>query len=310
MVDRTKKLTELPATTTISNNDIFIVVGNTSGNAITRKITINNFRSALPPVVVGIANTTSTGVVGIGNNITVNATGFVSVRVANTSCTGVVAVGAGLAVNATGFLSIGSNVTVNDRLSVTGETYLTGNVYLGIQAEDNASELIHFYGTIYSNVIPHTANNYQLGNTTHSWRSLHTAAVYVSNLTISNSDVRSANSGYVNIFGSDFAQLQWSDVANTSAVNGSGNTTWIFAQDAFAGMEVVQGGVAKASLYVDVGYVRLVVNSTPLTFKGTAGIPANSTSAGAAGDIAFDSNYMYYCVATNTWKRAALTTWS
>lgn len=37
--------------------------------------------------------------------------------------------------------------------------------------------------------------------------------------------------------------------------------------------------------------------------------PATSTSTGKAGQIAFSSGYIYYCVATNTWKRAALSTW-
>ncbi len=204
MVDRTKKLTELPATTTISNSDIFIVVGNTSGNAQTRKITINNFRSALPPVVVGIANTSCTGVVIVANNLTVNASGH---------------------------LSLSSNVTVNDRLSVTGETYLTGNVFLGIAPEDNASELIHFYGTIFSNVIPHTANNYQLGNTVNYWRSVHTAAVTFS-------------------------------------------------------------------------------DNTTLTTASRSVFTGNSSSNGVPGAIQYDSDYIYVCVANNTWKRAALTTWS
>jgi hypothetical protein len=205
MVDRTKKLTELPATTTISNSDIFIVVGNTSGNAQTRKITINNFRSALPPVVVGIANTSCTGVVIVANNLTVNASGH---------------------------LSLSSNITINDRLSVTGETYLTGNVFLGIAPEDNASELIHFYGTIFSNVIPHTANNYQLGNTVNYWSQVHTGSVRFSDSTVQNTAFQKVNA------------------------------------------------------------------------------PTTASSNGTTGQIAFDSNYIYYCVATNTWKRAALTTWS
>lgn len=39
------------------------------------------------------------------------------------------------------------------------------------------------------------------------------------------------------------------------------------------------------------------------------GVPANATANGVAGQTAFDSNYMYICVATNTWKRAAISTW-
>jgi hypothetical protein len=50
------------------------------------------------------------------------------------------------------------------------------------------------------------------------------------------------------------------------------------------------------------------VLSVPGNFQGTmgAGVPASSGSTGVAGTIAFDSNYIYVCTATNTWKRVAL----
>jgi hypothetical protein len=37
--------------------------------------------------------------------------------------------------------------------------------------------------------------------------------------------------------------------------------------------------------------------------------PASATAAGNAGEIAWDANYVYVCVATDAWRRAALTTW-
>lgn len=37
--------------------------------------------------------------------------------------------------------------------------------------------------------------------------------------------------------------------------------------------------------------------------------PAFTTSAGTAGQLAFDSSNVYVCVAASTWRRAALTTW-
>lgn len=39
----------------------------------------------------------------------------------------------------------------------------------------------------------------------------------------------------------------------------------------------------------------------------SANVPATSTSAGVEGQSAQDGNYLYICVATNTWKRIALT---
>jgi len=38
-------------------------------------------------------------------------------------------------------------------------------------------------------------------------------------------------------------------------------------------------------------------------------VPLNASAAGTAGEIAFDASYIYICVASSTWKRAALTTW-
>lgn len=38
--------------------------------------------------------------------------------------------------------------------------------------------------------------------------------------------------------------------------------------------------------------------------------PASATATGVMGQMSYDSNYFYICVATNTWKRVALSTWS
>lgn len=43
--------------------------------------------------------------------------------------------------------------------------------------------------------------------------------------------------------------------------------------------------------------------------KISSGAPASATSTGSAGEIKWDSNYIYVCVATNTWKRVAISTW-
>lgn len=40
-----------------------------------------------------------------------------------------------------------------------------------------------------------------------------------------------------------------------------------------------------------------------------AAVPATAASTGIAGQVAYDANYIYVCIATDTWKRAALTTW-
>lgn len=45
-----------------------------------------------------------------------------------------------------------------------------------------------------------------------------------------------------------------------------------------------------------------------LKIGGTAA-PANTSSTGAAGEIRYDSGFLYICTATDTWKRVAVATW-
>jgi len=37
--------------------------------------------------------------------------------------------------------------------------------------------------------------------------------------------------------------------------------------------------------------------------------PASATATGTTGTVVWDANYIYVCIETNTWKRAAITTW-
>lgn len=37
--------------------------------------------------------------------------------------------------------------------------------------------------------------------------------------------------------------------------------------------------------------------------------PSSATARGTKGDIVHDTDYIYVCTATNTWKRTAISTW-
>jgi hypothetical protein len=37
--------------------------------------------------------------------------------------------------------------------------------------------------------------------------------------------------------------------------------------------------------------------------------PASSSASGTAGQISWDSNYVYICISSNTWKRVAIASW-
>lgn len=189
MVDRAKKISELPAATTVANTDFVIVVANTSGTANTKRITANNFRNSL-------------------------LTSFTSNTVTITTLTT-------------------SNTTANNLVATTISTddiTCTGNVYLGV-VDSNAAQLVHIGGTIHSNVIPHTPDNYQIGNTTNYFSSINIKTVKFTDGTTQNT------------------AFKWNSV------------------------------------------------------------PANSTANGTVGQVAYDSDYVYVCVATNTWKRLSLGTY-
>jgi hypothetical protein len=52
----------------------------------------------------------------------------------------------------------------------------------------------------------------------------------------------------------------------------------------------------------------LTVNANNLNLS-TSDTPASATATGTTGDIRWDADYVYVCVATDTWKRAELLTW-
>ena len=61
--------------------------------------------------------------------------------------------------------------------------------------------------------------------------------------------------------------------------------------------------------YQDVDSSQWVDVAPPLAPALSSNAPATASSTGSAGDIRYDSGYVYVCVSTDTWKRAALTTW-
>lgn len=50
-------------------------------------------------------------------------------------------------------------------------------------------------------------------------------------------------------------------------------------------------------------------SNNKIRLSDTARTPASATDTGNAGEVCWDSSFIYVCTATNTWKRAALSTW-
>ena len=64
------------------------------------------------------------------------------------------------------------------------------------------------------------------------------------------------------------------------------------------------------SITVDAaGDALLKTSSNKIRLSDTTRTPASASASGKAGELCWDAAYLYVCVAANTWKRAALSTW-
>jgi hypothetical protein len=81
-----------------------------------------------------------------------------------------------------------------------------------------------------------------------------------------------------------------------SVSNGSGYNQALF----------VNAATSKVGIFQSSPTTTLDVNGT---FRVNTLTPATSSSAGVAGQIAWDASFVYVCTATNTWKRASISSW-
>jgi hypothetical protein len=72
--------------------------------------------------------------------------------------------------------------------------------------------------------------------------------------------------------------------------------------------DVVVDSNGNVGIGTDAPTQSLDINSDSIRLR-TAKTPSSATDTGEAGQICWDADYVYVCVATNTWKRSAITTW-
>lgn len=74
-------------------------------------------------------------------------------------------------------------------------------------------------------------------------------------------------------------------------------------------VNIATDGEANCSINVTPAGSGLVQINSDSVRVVTSKTPASAAATGTAGQIAWDSNYIYVCVAANTWKRSAISTW-
>ena len=116
--------------------------------------------------------------------------------------------------------------------------------------------------------------------------------------------------GYTNTTGSKNTFL------GTNADAGSNNLSFATAIGYGAivgcGNCMVLGGTGANAVSVGIGTTtpaaKLDINSDSFILE-TAKTPSSSSASCTTGTVAWDANYVYVCVSSNTWKRSGLVTW-
>jgi len=169
--------------------------------------------------------------------------------------------------------------------------YNTASGYISLNTNTTGS------GNTASGYASLNTNTTGSGNTASGYASLYTNTTGYSNTAIGTSALRFTNAGgdaytcnYCVAIGVD---------SRVSAYN-STNEIVIGWQCYGSGSNTATVGNTDTTHFVANG------NTLRLTKSKT---PASASAAGTAGDMCWDSSYFYVCIATNTWKRAALASW-
>ena len=111
------------------------------------------------------------------------------------------------------------------------------------------------------------------------------------------------------LYGRMSSNIVWAATTSAFRVGTSQVVGWSSTGDAQtsadAGLARNAAGVVEINTGTAGVYGSLVLKDLRMS---TPTVPATSSSTGSQGQISWDSNYVYVCTATNTWKRAALST--
>lgn len=98
-------------------------------------------------------------------------------------------------------------------------------------------------------------------------------------------------------------------ITGTASVTGASGTLSITAAPDGGEFNIASSASGTMAIYGSAGNTLNVNLLDGKLIVSTSQTPASAAATGTAGTIAWDSNYIYVCVATDTWKRAAISTW-
>lgn len=113
------------------------------------------------------------------------------------------------------------------------------------------------------------------------------------------------NAGNINLFG-----MEKKDSApHQVTVNNGGNNVDFVANDNSSNTLLrTDASTSRVGINTDQPEAALDINSDSMRLRNS-NTPSSATDFGHQGEIRWDANYIYICVATDTWKRVALSSW-
>jgi len=246
---------------------------------------------------------TSVGVAGgigisvSGGPVTTNGT----ITVTNTGVTRLTA-GSGIVLtNNTGNITITATAAGGGSSNAAGNTgelqfNLSGTFSSSPNLSYDSSNNILTVGNLVSNGIVNftTSSNVTLG-------------------TVANVHIGGGTANYV-LKTDGAGNLSWT--AQTSASSPAGNTGQIQFNDSGNFSANSNLSYDSSNIKLTVGNLLLIGSNSAVTYANglmaasqISTVPSTASSTGVKGQIAFDTSYIYICIATNTWMRAAIATW-
>ena len=217
---------------------------------------------------------------------------------------------------------VGRGATTNKNFTLTGAPSLPGR----LDVQNNGSFAISLNASPGVGISTADGIGLFIGNlSTNVWRATidgATGAITGASL----STAGSLTAGSMTVGGLSYPTVNGTN-GHVLTSDGAGNVSWAAQSGGGGGASVTISDTPPAAsagdlwwesdtgrlkiYYQDTDTIQWVDVNAPLRQDriATTGAPSAASDTGVAGDIRYDSGYVYIAVATNTWKRAALTTW-
>lgn len=232
-------------------------------------------------------------------------------------------------------ISISTSPASVQSACLTGDQTITGNANstntTGITAVEGFARSTGTATVTALNAFRTVITNTSTGTVTHAYHFRSFNATNSGGGTITNQyghhveDLTSATNNFAAHWNVSSGSNKWNLYALGTATNYMNGSVTIGSTTATAKFNVLSTTEQARILYDASNYYTTTVSSAGLVTLDAVGssagfqfsdrviiptsTPANASATGTAGHVAWDSDYIYICTASNTWKRAAIATW-